>query len=243
VSARLYVLSLSHPSWAARLMLERKGIEHRVTTLVPGMHPPVLRAAGFARGTVPALKLDGRRIQGSLDIAHALEEYRPEPLLYPADRDRRHAVEQAERWGEAVLQPVPRRIIRRATVRSPAMRRFIAADSRIPFPGVVGPGLVPVAHVFARRVGASEDRAWADVSELPTLLHRVDEIIAEGAIGGAEPNAADFQIGTTLRALLAFPELRPVIEGRPAEALARRILPGFPDFPASFPPEWLAARA
>jgi glutathione S-transferase len=243
VSARLYVLSLSHPSWAARLMLERKGIEHRVTTLVAGAHPAVVRAAGFARGTVPALKLDGRRIQGSLEIARALEAERPEPPLYPADPERRHAVEQAERWGEAVLQPVPRRIIRRATIRSPAMRGFIAADSRIPFPGAVGPALVPVAAVFARLVGASEDRAWADVSELPTLLDRVDELAAEGTIGQAEPNAADFQIGTTVRALLAFPELRPMIEGRPAETLARRILPDFPELPASFPPEWLSARA
>ena len=39
--------------------------------------------------------------------------------------------------------------------------------------------------------GASEDRAWADVSELPTLLDRVDGLVAEGTIGQAEPNAAD----------------------------------------------------
>jgi hypothetical protein len=91
-------------------------------------------------------------------------------------------------------------------------------------------------------VGASEGRAWADVSELPMLLDRVDALIAEDTIGGAELNAADFQIGTTVRALLGIPELRPVIEGRPAEALARRILPDYAEFPASFPPEWLAAR-
>lgn len=241
--ARLYLVSLSHPSWAVRLMLERKGIDHRVTTLVAGVHALAVRAAGFEGTTVPALKLDGRRIQGSLEIAQALEAERADPPLYPADPQRRHDVEQAERWGEAVLQPVPRRLARRAMIRNPALRRFVAAESRIPFPAAVAPALIPVAHVFARKVGASEDRAWADVSELPTLLDRVDALIAEGTIGGEEPNAADFQIGTSVRALLAFPELRPIIEPRPAAAHARRILPDFADFPPSFPPEWLAARS
>ena len=242
MAARLYVLSLSHPSWSARLMLDRKGIDYRVTELVAGAHPLAVRAAGFHAGTVPALKLDGRRIQGSLEIARALEAERADPPLYPADAKRRRAVEQAERWGESILQPVPRRIIRQATIRSAAMRRFIAAENHIPMPGVVGPSLIPFAHVFARMVGASEDRAWADVSELPTLLDKVDRMIAAGTIGGEDPNAADLQIGTTVRVLLAFPELRSMIEDRPAAALARRILPVFPELPASFPPEWLRAR-
>ena len=78
VTAKLYSLSLSHPGHAARLMLERKGIEHRVVDLLPGLHPPIVRAAGFRGGTVPALKLDGRRIQGSLRISRALEQARPD---------------------------------------------------------------------------------------------------------------------------------------------------------------------
>ena len=44
--AKLYSLSLSHPSQAARLMLERKGIEHEVVDTAPGMHPVVGAAAG-----------------------------------------------------------------------------------------------------------------------------------------------------------------------------------------------------
>jgi glutathione S-transferase len=209
---------------------------------VPAAHQLVVRAAGFPRGTVPAMKLDGRRVQGSLEIAQAIEAEHPDPPLYPADPERRHAVEQAERWGECVLQPVPRRLTRRASIHSAALRRFLAADSGLPLPDLAASALIPVAHVFGRMEGASEDRAWADISELPTLLDRVDELIAEGTIGGDQPNAADFQIGTTVRALLAFPELKPVVEGRPAEALARRILSEYPDFPESFPPRWLAAR-
>jgi glutathione S-transferase len=242
VEARLYVLGLSHPSWTARLMLERKGIDARVTTLVSGMHPPVLRAAGFRENTVPALKLDGRRIQGSIDIARALEDAVPDPPLYPADPAQRRAVEQAEQWGESILQPVPRRLIRQALTHSPALRRFIAADSRMPFPGAVGPTLIPLAKIFARSVGASDERAWVDISELPERLDHVDELIAAGTIGGPEPNAADFQIGTTVRMLSAFPELRSLVMDRPAGGLARRILPEYPDFPESFPADWLRAR-
>ena len=51
--AKLYSLDLSHPSQAARLMLERKGIEHEIKELFPGGHPAQLRLAGFRRGTVP----------------------------------------------------------------------------------------------------------------------------------------------------------------------------------------------
>src|SRR5829696_318279 len=106
--ATLYSLTLSHPSQAARLMLERKGIEHRVKDLFPGGHPAQLRAAGFRGGTVPALKIDGRRVQGSTQISRALEEVQAQPRLFPADPQHRSAVEQAEAWGEHELQPVPR---------------------------------------------------------------------------------------------------------------------------------------
>ena len=34
--AKLYYLTLSHPSQAARLMLERKGIDHEIKELFPG---------------------------------------------------------------------------------------------------------------------------------------------------------------------------------------------------------------
>ena len=44
-------------------------------------------AAGFQGGTVPALKLDGRRVQGSL--ARALDELIPERPLFPGGAEAR----------------------------------------------------------------------------------------------------------------------------------------------------------
>ena len=58
----------------ARLMLERKGIEHRRIDLLPAIHKPILWALRFEKVTVPALKIHGRRIQGSRNISRALDE-------------------------------------------------------------------------------------------------------------------------------------------------------------------------
>src|SRR5919109_3563343 len=107
--ATLYGLQLSHPALAARAMLERKGIEHRVVDLLPGMHPVQLRMHGFRGGTVPALSIDGRRLQNSRRISRVLDEIEPASPLFPADADARRAVEEAERWGELVFQDTPRR--------------------------------------------------------------------------------------------------------------------------------------
>lgn len=83
MAAALFGLEVSHPTHAAEAMLADKGIEHRTVNLPVGTQPVVLRALGFRGRTVPALRLDGRRVQGSIAIAHALDAFRPEPPLYP----------------------------------------------------------------------------------------------------------------------------------------------------------------
>src|SRR3954470_21314796 len=103
-------MAVSHPAQAARAMLEHKGIEYELVSVMPGSQPVALRLAGFRGRTVPALKLDGRKVQGSLAISRALEELQPDPPLFPPDR--REAVEEAEAWGERELQPLPRRFFR-----------------------------------------------------------------------------------------------------------------------------------
>ena len=241
--AKLYSLSLSHPSHAARLMLERKGIEYELVDELPGFHPLQLRLAGFRGGTVPALKIEGRRVQGSREIARALDEIQPEPRLLPLDPERRRAVVEAERWGEQVLQPVPRRMFRWGATRSQTVRRWVAADVvGMPAPTVMAAANLPVAWAMARKCGAGDDTVRADAASLPDLLDRVDRLIADGTIGGPEPNAADYQIAPTVRVLLAYEDLRPALEVRPAAELAMRLLPSYPEpIPSFLPIEWLAA--
>src|SRR5919109_341196 len=117
----LYWMSISHPSQVARKMLDLKGVEYEVVDVVPLNQRIHLRLAGFRGGTVPALKLDGRRIQGSRQIARALDERWPEPPLFPAEPGLRARVEEAERWGEEQLQPIPRRLFRYAFARDPEL--------------------------------------------------------------------------------------------------------------------------
>jgi glutathione S-transferase len=165
VAARLYSLAVSHPGLAARCMLGHKGIEHSVVNLLPGTQPVVLRALRFPGHTVPALLLGGRRIQGSRAIARALEEVRPAPPLFPRAPAARRRVEEAERWGEQVLQPVPRRLFRWMAANDYAVRRWLAVDvAGVPLGAVLArPPLQ--AQVFARASGAD-----AATVRLPSAL-------------------------------------------------------------------------
>jgi glutathione S-transferase len=242
VEAVLYSLVPSHPARAAGLMLRHKGIEHKVVNLPPGSQPLALRALGFRGGTVPAMKLDGRRVQGSLQISRALEELKPTPPLFPGDPAARAAVEEAERWGEAVYQPVPRRIFRWALARDGDLRAQLARQSQVPLPGINARLTGPVAYAFARAAGADEEAVEADVKALPEHLDRVDGLIADGVIGGSELNAADFQIATTTRVLLNMPPLAPILRDRPAAEHAFRVVPKFGgEVPLRVPPEWVPA--
>jgi len=110
MTAKLYAMPASHPSLAAALMLERKGVEYETAWLLLPFTGPILRLRGFPRRTVPALRIDGRKIQGSREISEALDELKPDPSLFPRDTELRREVEEAERWGDEVLQPAARRI-------------------------------------------------------------------------------------------------------------------------------------
>jgi glutathione S-transferase len=241
VKVKLYSIGVSHPARAAGLMLRYKGIEYEIVDIPPGMQRVLLRAHGFRGATVPALKIDGRKVQGSLNVSRALEELQPEPPLFPSDPQQRAAVEEAERWGEAELQPVPRNIFRWFVTRDYELRRHLAETSGMPLPALAGRLAKPVGWYFARVIsGASEESVRSEIAALPAQLDHVDELIAEGVIGNEQPNAADFQIATSVRVLLNFPQLQSLIEPRPAGQLAMRIAPGFGDpMPLRLPPDWV----
>jgi len=80
VSARLYIIPASHPSITAELMLEHKGIPYKRTDLLPVVSKGALRAVGFPGVTVPALKIEGHKVQGSRQIARELEARRVQLL-------------------------------------------------------------------------------------------------------------------------------------------------------------------
>jgi glutathione S-transferase len=243
VHAKLYSLSLSHPAMAAGGMLDHKGIEHQTVDLLPGLHPLFVHGAGFRGASVPALRLDGRRIQGSLCIARELDQLKPDPPLFPSDSTARSEVEHAERWGEEVLQPVPRRIFRWAARNSHRVRRWVAGEIvGMPAPGLMATLNAPVSRLMARQVSADDATVRAEVDRLPELLDRIDALIDNGTIGGPDLNAADFQILSSVRVLLAFDDLQALVDSHPCTEAAKRLFPRYPGrVPPVLPREWLPA--
>jgi glutathione S-transferase len=238
--AKLYVIPGSHPSHTAMLMLERKGIPYKRVDLMPVISKGILRAHRFPANTVPALKLEGRRVQGSREIGRELDHLQPEPALYPADPEKRAKVEEAEAWGDE-FQQKPRRFSWWAFKRDRAPMASYTEGARLGIPvGLAVKTGGPLVALAARFNESTDAKVRADLSSLRDDLDRIDGWIAEGVIGGPEPNAADYQLGPSLRLLMSFDDLRPFIEGRPSGEMAKRVVPDFPGrTPPVVPAEWL----
>jgi glutathione S-transferase len=241
MATRLYVVPISNAAAAGAAMVRHKRIPHRVVTFMPGFHPPLVRAAGFERHTVPALEVDGRKVQGSRQIARFLDRVAPYPPLFPRDPEECARVEEAERWGEQVLQPVPRRLFRYLMLTKSAARIWMGSEViRLPGAAAVAPFFMPVIRRLATISHADDARVRADIERLPELLDHVDDLIADGTIGSAEPNAADFQILASVRVLLEFEDLSGLLEGRAYVPAARRL---YPDWAGPIPRGLPATRA
>lgn len=244
MAVKLYVIPSSHPSKAAELMLEHKGVPFKRVDLMTALHRPSLKLLGFDRKTVPALKADGRKFQGTREISRGLDELQPEPKLVTSD-----AVAEAERWGDEKLQPIPRRLAWWALLHLPAKERNEAVRGslegyRIGLPvGLAARTSLPFLKAAAGYNNATDDAIKADLAALPDRISRVDALLGEGVIGGEQPNAADFQIATSVRLLLGYDDLKPYVEGRPAAEHALRLVRDYNvSIPKVFPAEWLPSR-
>jgi glutathione S-transferase len=227
---------------AVQAMLEYKGIEFKRTDLVPFLAKVILRRVlGFPRNTVPAIKIDGRRVQGSREISRELDRVHPDPPLFPSDPEKRLAVEEAERWGEEELQHPVRQIVLWATHTDGTSIRSYMEGSRLGMPVGLAARLAPPLVAAGVRVNeASDEAVRANLAGLDGMLRQVDEWVAAGVLDGEELNAADFQIGASLRLALTLQDLRPLIDSRPACRLARRAVPCYAgDAPPVLPPAWL----
>lgn len=222
-------------------MLDLKQLEVHEVGVLPGMQRVHLRLAGFRGGTVPALKIGGRRIQGSRKIARALEEIKPEPPLFPADPALRPRVEEAERWGEEELQPVPRRIFRWGLARDATLREWLSARSGVPAPAVAARLSALNARYYARVVHASDRAIRQDLTQLPAMLEHADDLLEGGTLSTDPPTAATLQVLSSVRALDAFTDLHQAVAAHPSAAVARELLPDYPEpVPPFLPREWVA---
>jgi|tagenome__1003787_1003787.scaffolds.fasta_scaffold20798435_1 glutathione S-transferase len=246
VSVKLLAIPASHPCAAVEAILAAKSVRYERVDLIPGLSRAWLRLSGFPGATVPAMRVDGGRLQGTRTIARAVDSRWPEPALFPADPSVRAHTEAIEAWADGPLQALARRIALWALIRSRAGVRAALTGARLQFRIPVGlaalpPVALPVLSLDATLNRARRDTVRADLHALPHTLDRIDEWIAAGDVDRVPPTAADYQIAGSIRLLLTLADLDHVIAGRPVRELARRLIPAFPgDVPAGvLPAAWL----
>jgi glutathione S-transferase len=249
--ADLYGMKHSHPVLMSRMALELAGLPFKSHDILPGLHGVVVKLRRFPASTVPALVIDGRKVQGTKAIVREVHRLAPDAGLFPADPAERAAVEEAEAFGHDELQTVARRVFRWAGEHDNAVRAWMAKEVvGVPAPTLMGYALKPVMIYFGRIVvHATNDQIRRDLASLPQLMDHVDELLDQRTIGGSRPNAADLQIFCSLRLLIAHDDLRPLITPRPCGQATLRLLPDYPrsgtdalpPVPAVLPAEWLPA--
>jgi glutathione S-transferase len=220
--------------------LRLKGLEFERVDLAAGGHNEEMeKIYGEGNRTVPGLLVGDEPVHGSRAILERLEQLAAEPALYPepiAD-----AVREAERWGDDELQDLGRRLPWGSLYFRPeAMGTFGGGD---PLDPAGTDFAIRYVHASWKYHGISAERLAEDLGGLPAKLDYIATLAGDGVIGGDQANAADLQIGATLRVLLTVGDVAPLIEAGPGAAIARRWFGEYPGFvPAgAFPASWVPA--
>ncbi len=242
MSTKLYIVRGSHPCVTVERAMQLKGHPYSVTEWLPPSHALAQRVV-FGRRTVPGIRFaDGEKVQGSRAILRRLEERQPEPALVPADPQLAARVLEAERWGDEVLQSLPRRVLWLALSRKPQAVSSYQEGSRWAMPPLATAFVAPLVLPVERRLNrVNEQSVRADLRDLPGHLDRIDGWLADGTLGGPRENVADLQIAPSLRLLLTIADVRDAVAARPAGQWAERLFPEWSgQVPAgAFPDEWL----
>jgi glutathione S-transferase len=245
---KLYVILGSHACRTGMLLLEHKGIEYDPVVLPTGLHPFGLRLRGFKRekaphrsvggrrpqmlatadrmGTVPALRMNGDRVETNREIARYLESRQPDPPLFPSDPEQRRAVEEAETWGSEIFQMAARRLVLAAGLH-PEVLINRANEGRL------GPllfrsewvrlhGTRAIARLVFR---ANRDAEQELLASLPDQLDRIDGWVESGVLNGDQLNAGDLMLAPSIALLTYRSDVRPELEARPLMRLIDRVLP------------------
>ena len=248
-AAKLYVIPGSHPCRTGMLLLEHKGIPYERVEFVPGIHrSPCGCSASRPRRSAPTSSAraatggsrwrtvsapcrpcatTASKVQTCRAIARFLDEVQPDPPLFPADPERRRAVEEAELWGDDVLQMPARRLTFAARCGGRARSATTGRTAGSACCCSSGAGCGPAPR---RRSDAASSRSTRPPSARCSTrfrgqLDHVDALIEQGVLNGEQLNAADYMIVTSLALLTYRTDLEPEIMARPAGALVDRVLP------------------
>jgi glutathione S-transferase len=201
----LWHIPFSHFNEKARWALDFKRIPHQRRVLGANYLFKAWRATG--RGTLPILFLDGKPIGDSTAIIAALEQWQPEPALYPQDPEQRRRALELEDHLDEVLGPSLR-----AALVTPLFREDPELALRVlttGMPAKAFANLQPLARIFPTyyrfRHRIEARRLDQDRANVTAALERIArELQPGGYLVGNEFSVADL----TAAALLA-PALQP----------------------------------
>lgn len=237
----LHALAPSHPCMTVAAALRFKGLDFERVDFQPGRQTEQMAAIyGAGNTTVPGLLVDDEPVHGSRAILRRLEEIAPDPPLYPqATAD---AVIAAERWGDEELQDLGRRLPWGALHFRPEALGTFGGGGPLDRAGT--DFAMNYVHGTWLYHTITAVRLADDLAGLPAKIDHVDALSDAGTIGGAQPNAADLQIASTLRVLSCLRDLDELLALRPAADLAQRWFPEYPgEIPiGAFPRGWVPTR-
>jgi glutathione S-transferase len=218
--------------------LRVKGLDFERVEMEMGRHNEQMEEIyGAGNRTVPGIVVDGEPVHGSRAIFARLDELAAEPALYPGPNADR--VREADRWADGELQDLGRRLPWGALHFRPEALGTFGGAGELDAPGT--DFAIRLCRATWKYHGISAERLAADLSGLPALLDQVEELADDGVIGAETPNAADLQIGSTIRVLMTVGDLEPLLADRAGARIATRWFPDYPGWvPAgAFPAAWV----
>jgi glutathione S-transferase len=222
MTIKLYMVQGSHPCAAVAKGMEMKGLSFKVFEYPPPTHA-FIQKLRFGKRTVPALRIDGEKVSGTIPIMRRLDGMVPEPRLFTDNA----AVATAAEWGVEDFQQIPRDLLWAGLAHKPSALWSFAQNSRLRLPKFAVLASAPLIIFPTRAINKTNDaKARGRLAELPPLLDKVDGWIADGTIGdAAHPNAADLSVLSTVRLLSTIGDVRLLLDGRPCDAAAKALWP------------------
>ena len=217
----LWHIELSHYNEKARWALDYKRIPHERRVPMPGLHG--FRAMVLTRGAqrrLPVLKLDGRRIGDSTAIIAALEEYAPEPPLYPGDAAERARALELEDWFDEQLAPPLRRFVWYHTLPDTDATAASLFTSPSPVRERLLRATAPLIRPAVRRdYDVNEEAAGRARGQIVAAMDRVEaELQPSGYLVGDGFTVADLTAASLFTPVLAPPQ-RPYVPHTMAPAI------------------------
>ena len=210
----LWQIDISHYSEKIRWALDHKEVGHRRRSPFPGMHIAIaLWLSGGESKTFPILQLDGRTLADSTAAIAALEEYKPEPALYPSDPAERQRALALEDYFDENLGPHARLLPFYELVNDPERFGELAAQS-VPGPLANAKGVVGAYARTYTRIRWGAGNAEAAVAARAGIVAAMDRLEAElEANGGDYLVGESFSVADLTAASLFYPVVGP--EGAP----------------------------